>query len=159
MQRLLLVEFQQENQFTQGVKPGNWEAIRLVERFKFLENTVFKLVVVVMFLSCGLFAQSPGFSAPAPTAANAQALSSVPPSDDLAQLRLDLDRLDSLLSNISSQTEFLRDQNLQILLRTNSQMWMILIRDMRRQLAREEQRRITQPTGAPKPEVPKHSQK
>lgn len=120
---------------------------------------MFKSVVVIMFLSCGLFAQSPGISAPAPRPSHAQLSSPVPPSDDLAQLRTDLDRLDSLLSNMSSETEFLRDQNLQILLRTNSQMWTILISDMRRQLAREEQRRGSQPSEVPKPEVPKQSEK
>ena len=51
--------------------------------------------------------------------------------------------------NMSSEIEFLHDQNLQILLRTNSQMWTILIRDMRRQLQQEEQRRGTMPA-APK---------
>ena len=120
---------------------------------------MFKSIVVVMFLSCGMFAQSPGLSAPAPRPSHAPPPSSVPPSDDLAQLRTDLDRLNSLLSNMSSETEFLRDQNLQILLRTNSQMWTILIGDMRRQLAREEQRRGSQPIEAPKPEVPKQSER
>ena len=65
--------------------------------------------------------------------------------DDLAQMRVDLDRMESLNSNMSSEIEFLRDQNLQILLRTNSQMWTILIRDLRRQIDRDQQRRSTQP--------------
>jgi hypothetical protein len=50
--------------------------------------------------------------------------------------------MESLLGNMSSEVEFLRDQNLQILLRTNVQMWTILIRDLRRQMDREEQQRI-----------------
>ena len=54
------------------------------------------------------------------------------PSDDVAQMRTDLDRMESLLGNMSSEIEFLRDQNLQILLRTNAQMWTMLIRDLRR---------------------------
>ena len=62
------------------------------------------------------------------------------PNDDLAQMRTDLDRMESLLGNMSSEIEFLRDQNLQILLRSNAQMWIILIRDLRRQIDREEQR-------------------
>jgi hypothetical protein len=62
------------------------------------------------------------------------------PNDDLAQMRTDLDRMESLLGNMSSEIEFLRDQNLQILLRTNAQMWTIVIRDLRRQVDREEQR-------------------
>ena len=56
-------------------------------------------------------------------------------SDDFAQMRDDLNKMESLNMNMSSEIEFLHDQNLQILLRTNSQMWTILIRDLRRQLA------------------------
>jgi hypothetical protein len=63
------------------------------------------------------------------------------PNADLAQMRIDLDRMESLLGNMSSEIEFLRDQNLQILLRTNAQMWTMLIRDLRRQVDREEQQR------------------
>jgi hypothetical protein len=56
-------------------------------------------------------------------------------------MRDDLNKLESLNMNMTSEILFLRDQNLQILLRTNSQMWTILIRDMRQQIEREEQRR------------------
>ena len=64
-------------------------------------------------------------------------------------MRDDLNKLESLNMNMTSEILFLRDQNLQILLRTNSQMWTILIRDMRQQIEREEQRRA-----APPPERP-----
>ena len=64
------------------------------------------------------------------------------PPDDLAQIRIDLDRMESLNMNMSSEIEFLRDQNLQILLRTNSQMWTILIRDLRQRLQHDEQQRL-----------------
>jgi hypothetical protein len=74
-----------------------------------------------------------------------------PAGDDLAQMRIDLDRMDSLNSNMSSEIEFLRDQNLQILLRTNAQMWTILIRDLRRQIDRDQQRRSTPAPAAPSP--------
>ncbi len=63
--------------------------------------------------------------------------------DEFAQMRDDLNRMESLNMNMSSEIEFLHDQNLQILLRTNSQMWTVLIRDMRRQLERDEQRGAT----------------
>ncbi len=63
------------------------------------------------------------------------------PNSDLAQMRTDLDRMESLLGNMSSEIEFLRDQNLQILLRTNAQMWRMLISDLRRQVDREERER------------------
>jgi len=74
-------------------------------------------------------------------------------NDELARMRDDLNKLESLNLNMSSEIEFLRDQNLQILLRTNSQMWTILIRDMRQQIDREERRRAApQPSPAsPKP--------
>lgn len=71
-------------------------------------------------------------------------------NDALAQMRDDLNKLDSLNTNMSAEIEFLRDQNLQILLRTNVQMWRIMIQDLRRQVEQEEQRRA-----APvKPEAP-----
>jgi hypothetical protein len=82
-----------------------------------------------------------------PTAESAQSQTATPPAapaapgDDLAQMRTDLDRMESLLGNMSSEIEFLRDQNLQILLRTNAQMWTMLIRDLRRQVDREERAR------------------
>jgi hypothetical protein len=53
--------------------------------------------------------------------------------------------MESLNMNMSSEIEFLRDQNLQILLRTNSQMWTILIRDLRRQIQLEEQHKAIAP--------------
>ena len=56
-------------------------------------------------------------------------------------MRTDLNQLEGLLGNMSAEIEFLRDQNLQILLRSNARMWTILIRDMRRQLDREDQQR------------------
>ncbi len=58
-------------------------------------------------------------------------------------MRDDLNKLDSLNLNMSSEIEFLRDQNLQILLRTNVQMWTIVIRDLREQVAREERKAAT----------------
>lgn len=66
-------------------------------------------------------------------------------------MRDDLNKLDSLNLNMSSEIEFLRDQNLQILLRTNVQMWTIVIRDLREQVAREEQRQGVLPPTLAKP--------
>jgi len=76
--------------------------------------------------------------------------------DELARMRDDLNKLESLNMNMTSEILFLRDQNLQILLRTNSQMWTILIRDMRQQIEREEQRRaaplqLERPAAKPSP--------
>ena len=65
--------------------------------------------------------------------------------DEMTQMRDDLNKMESLNMNMSSEIEFLHDQNLQILLRTNSQMWTILIRDLRRQVERQEQQKVVAP--------------
>jgi len=110
-------------------------------------------VVFVFLLGSLMLAQdSNATGALPPTEASqpSQAQGAVRPSppqagDDLAQIRDDLNKMDSLNLNMSSEIEFLHDQNLQILLRTNSQMWTVLIRDLRRQLARQEQLKATSP--------------
>ena|SRR5271157_4160168 len=101
-------------------------------------------------------AASPGATALGPRAQSG-APQTTAPGDDLAQMRTDLNQMDGLLNNMSSEIEFLHDQNLQILLRSNAQMWIILIRDLRRQVDREEQQRSRgmQPesgSAAPKPQ-------
>ena len=75
--------------------------------------------------------------------------------DDLAQMRTDLNHMESLLNNMSSEITFLRDQNLQILLNTNARMWTILIRDLRVQIDREEQRRSGKRAPS-EPQVPRN---
>ncbi len=69
-------------------------------------------------------------------------------SDELTQMRTDLNRMESLLGNMSAEIEFLHDQNLQILLRTNAQMWTVLIRDLQRQVDRQEQPSNSGPPGS-----------
>ena len=116
--------------------------------------------IALTVTSCATWAQSTSTPTSVATqGAQAQSGASpqtTAPGDDLAQMRTDLDRMDSLLGNMNSEIEFLHDQNLQILLRSNAQMWIILIRDLRRQVDREEQQRNRgrQPEGtgpAPKP--------
>lgn len=98
--------------------------------------------VVTLMLASALLGQS--FAQTPAANQSASAAQSQPAStDDLAQMRDDLNKLESLNMNMSAETEFLRDQNLQILLRTNSQMWTLIIHDMRRQLEREGRRRAT----------------
>jgi hypothetical protein len=122
-------------------------------------------LMAFLLIACNLRAQSVS-TTPGVTAQSAQdqtGVSSQPsavrppatPSDDLAQMRIDLDRMESLLGNMSSEIEFLRDQNLQILLRTNAQMWRILIRDLRGQIDREKQRRSPMPQPESGPTTPK----
>ena len=108
-------------------------------------------MLFLLLLSSTLWAQSAGGRlSPAAKGGQSQAdtaAQAVPqPSpgeagDDLAQMRTDLDHMESLLNNMSSEITFLRDQNLQILLNSNARMWTILIRDLRLQIDREEQRR------------------
>jgi hypothetical protein len=116
-------------------------------------------IALVLLLSSALLAQDSssqqrtGDHASNPAAGGAAQASAQQPTasagDEVARMRDDLNKLESLNNNMTSEILFLRDQNLQILLRTNAQMWTILIRDMREQLAREEQRRA-----APQPERP-----
>jgi hypothetical protein len=98
---------------------------------------------------CGLLLLAMMAPASAQTAAKpstaGQAQANAPQADEFARIRDDLNKLESLNLNMSSEIEFLRDQNLQILLRTNSQMWTLLIRDLRQQIEREEQRSGTSP--------------
>jgi hypothetical protein len=99
-------------------------------------------MLLLLLLSVAAAAQNVAAPSPA-TAAASQA--GAAGHDDLTRMRDDLNRLESLNLNMSSEIEFLRDQNLQILLRTNSQMWTVLIRDLRRQIDLEEQRRVAHP--------------
>ena len=79
-----------------------------------------------------------------------------PPTDRAQQMRADLNQMESLMGNMQSEINFLRDQNLQILLTTNVRMWTILIRDLRRQLDEEDRRSLTPPLAPqPSPTIPK----
>jgi hypothetical protein len=104
-------------------------------------------MLAIVLLSCTLAAQTSTGQQAEGTQTTAATPAQSPTTQDngLAQMRDDLNKMESLNLNMSSETEFLRDQNLQILLRTNSQMWTILIRDLRRQLEREEQERAKEP--------------
>jgi TolA-binding protein len=118
-------------------------------------------LIACLLIACNLCAQSAGATAQS-TQPQAGAASPAPaqttPSDDLAQMRTDLNRMESLLGNMSAEIEFLRDQNLQILLRTNAQMWTILIRDLRKQIDREEHQRdhAPQPASGNAPKAAPH---
>lgn len=112
-------------------------------------------IAFVMIFSALLLAQQSseaGTPKPAatPTPQNATQQPSSQANDGLAQMRDDLNKMESLNMNMSSEIEFLHDQNLQILLRTNSQMWTILIRDLRRQIQLEDQHNVVAPPPASK---------
>jgi hypothetical protein len=108
-------------------------------------------IIFALLLSSAMWAQTSA-QAGALTPAPQPEASAPAPADDLAQMRNDLNQMDGLLSNMSAEIEFLHDQNLQILLRTNARMWTILIRDLRQHIAREErQRSLTPQTDGGKP--------
>jgi hypothetical protein len=103
-----------------------------------LTAIAFALVVIFALLARGSAQGPPAAQTtqPAPAAPAPQ------PGDELQQMRADLSRLESLNTVMSTEIEFLHDQNLQILLRTNSQMWTVVMRDLRRLIEREEHTRI-----------------
>ncbi len=86
-------------------------------------------MTLLLALSANLFGQQPAPTPPNP-----------PSSNRVQQMRADLNQMESLMNNMQSEINFLRDQNLQILLNTNVRMWTILIRDLRAQLDEEERR-------------------
>lgn len=114
-------------------------------------SIAFSLVVSGLLLcgQGGFAQQSP--APPPPSSAPA------PPVDRAQQMRADLNQMESLMNNMSSEITFLRDQNLQILLNTNVRMWTILIRDLRRQLDEDQPqpRPLESSPQKPKPAIPK----
>ena len=126
-------------------------------------------IVLALLLGAAAVAQTGGAAPPITSAPPTQAASSAaqtgsggtpsapptqaatnPSADPTAQMRADLNQMESLMNNMSSEVTFLRDQNLQILLNTNVRMWTILIRDLRMQL--DEQERQRAPSRAPSPQ-------
>lgn len=126
-------------------------------------------IVLALLLGAAAVAQTGGAAPPITSAPATQAASSAaqtgsggtpsapptqaatnPSADPTAQMRADLNQMESLMNNMSSEVTFLRDQNLQILLNTNVRMWTILIRDLRMQL--DEQERQRAPGRAPSPQ-------
>jgi len=99
-------------------------------------------IAFALLLTQAVFAQQPSQTQPSAPAVRS--------SDRAEQMRADLNQMESLMNNMQSEINLLRDQNLQILLNTNVHMWTILIRDLRRQLD-EEQRRSPASTHTPDP--------
>ncbi len=104
--------------------------------FQRLAHYLMLASVVFTFTCLNASAQPP----PATGVAQAAPPSSAPPLDRVQQMRADLNQMESLMNNMSSEINFLRDQNLQILLNTNVRMWTILIRDLRQQLDDEQRK-------------------
>ena len=77
-------------------------------------------------------AQAPGANPKPSTPAAAQL--QTPAADAGSHVQRDLDEMESLLNNMATQTSFIRDTNMSILLNTNVRLWSILLRDLRMQL-------------------------
>ena len=102
-------------------------------------------IVIAVLLTACIWAQEPAQEVSSQTALGPSSQASAG-SGPAVQMRADLNQMESLLNNMSSEVTFLRDQNLQILLNTNVRMWTILIRDLRLQLDEQERRNsIPQP--------------
>lgn len=98
--------------------------------------------VILLVCSSLLICQSPLHAQQNGSALGGVSTSATPnsPTDRRQQMRADLNQMESLMNNMQSEINFLRDQNLQILLNTNVRMWTILIRDLRAQLDDEERK-------------------
>ena len=113
--------------------------------------SIFVVISGLLLCHTNLCAQQPASGTPAaPPPASVPA----PAADHIQQMRADLNQMESLMNIMSSEINFLRDQNLQILLSTNVRMWTILIRDLRQQLDDQEQKRSLE-SKPPKPPVAK----
>ena len=103
------------------------------------------LRAVILLVFGGLIMGQPPLLAqqPQPDSTSSGVTAATPPAspmDRRQQMRTDLNQMESLMNNMQSEINFLRDQNLQILLNTNVRMWTILIRDLRAQLDEEERK-------------------
>ena len=103
-----------------------------------LRVSMFLVISGLLLCHANVCAQQPASGNPADTPPSSSV--PAPAANRIQQMRSDLNQMESLMNNMSSEITFLRDQNLQILLNTNVQMWTILIRDLRRQLDDEEQK-------------------
>ncbi len=107
-----------------------------------LRNAVVVLVLLAGLSAFGQAAGSNPQSSASPTARTEQRQPALRP-DPARQMQMDLDQMDSLVNNMATQTSFIRDTNMSILLNTNVRLWTILLRDMRLQL--QEQQKQTAP--------------
>jgi TolA-binding protein len=115
-------------------------------------SKVIRIALMVLMsgvLACAQTAEpKPQPSAPAQNAAGAAAQAPAPRPDAAQQMRVDLDQMESLLNNMATQTSFIRDTNMSILLNTNARLWSILIRDLRLQVD-EQQRQAADKLNSP----------
>ncbi len=113
----------------------------------------FVMALLAMLMSVAAWGQTAAPTPQQPAAAqNAAGAAGANPGlrpDPAQQMKMDLDQMDSLLNNMATQTSFIRDTNMSILLNTNVRLWSMLLRDLRLQV--EEQQRQA---GAAQPHKP-----
>jgi hypothetical protein len=99
------------------------------------------IVLMAVLMSIAACAQNADQKPQPPAAAQnpAGGAAAEPRPDAAQQMKMDLDQMDSLLNNMATQTSFIRDTNISILLNTNVRLWSLLLRDLRLQM--EEQQR------------------
>ena len=112
------------------------------------------IIIGAMLLSCAAWAQStlPAQSGalPAQQATTTAPAADATTPDPAAQMQRDLDQLESLLNNMATQTSFIHDTNMSILLNTNVRLWSILLRDLRMQVDAQQKAARSPSQGAPK---------
>ena len=113
------------------------------------------MTAVIVASAVGAWAQAtePKAQQPAPAQNPAATATQAPPSrpDAAQQMRVDLDQMESLLNNMATQTSFIRDTNMSILLNTNVRLWSILIRDLRSLVDAQQGVKQAAPVSSPRP--------
>ena len=107
-----------------------------------------KCVVVLLMMcvvSAGAIAQAGDAKVQQPTPTQSTQPEAAVRPNPAQQMQLDLNQMESLLSNMSAQVNFVRDTNMSILLNTNVRLWSVLLRDLRLQLEEQQRERSAAP--------------
>lgn len=108
------------------------------------------VIVAVAVAACAQTAEPKAQQpAPAQSPTGAAPQSPAPRPDAGQQMKVDLDQMESLLNNMATQTSFIRDTNMSILLNTNVRLWSLLIRDLRLQVDEQQREKREAPAVSP----------
>lgn len=104
------------------------------------------VLLVVCALNAAALAQTGAQSQAPPPSTETE---SAPRPDPARQMVVDLDQMDSLLNNMATQTSFIQDTNLSILLNTNVRLWSVLLRDLRLQVQEQQRQAASKKASSP----------